>query len=132
MGDKALLQLVIENPTNEAALTRLGELPASLARSQGRKLINILSAANDAFAQGSMNLQQQSFDIGKEKLLSKKLSRLVRAQAEKLGIAAEILASKRDISALIRNAARPRVLQGWRYEVIGQELQQNINQEETG
>ncbi len=59
-----------------------------------------------------MNLQQQSFDIDKEKLLSKKLSRLVRAQAEKLGIAAEILASKRDISALIRNAARPRVLQG--------------------
>jgi hypothetical protein len=28
---------------------------------------------------------------------------------------------------LIRDSANARVLRGWRYEVIGQELQQNIN-----
>jgi ribonuclease D len=127
IADKALLQLVTENPANETALGVLGELPTSLARSQGRKLISILAAANDAFAQGDMNLQQQTFDIEKEKILGKKLSKLVRAKAEQLGIAAEVLASKRDISALIRDSAHARVLRGWRYEVIGQELQQNIN-----
>ena len=127
MGDKALLQLVTENPANEAALGGLGELPASLARSQGRKLINILGAANDAFAQGDMKLQQQTFDVEKEKIVGKKLSKLVRAKAEQLGIAAEVLASKRDINALIRDSAHARVLRGWRYEIIGQELQQNIN-----
>jgi len=126
MGDKAILQLAVENPANEAALGKLGEVPDSLARNQGRKLIGIVEAANDAYAQGDMDLEQLTFDIDKEKMLSKKLGKLVRAQAEKLGIAAEILASKRDISALIRDAANTRILRGWRYDAIGKELQENL------
>lgn len=126
MGDKALLQLAIENPANEKALDRLGELPPSLARNQGQKLISILSAANDAFAKGDMGLQQQVFDIDREKILGKKLAKLISAKAEELGIAAEILASKRDISALLRDSANARALKGWRYEAIGKELQENI------
>jgi ribonuclease D len=51
----------------------------------------------------------------------------VRAKAESIGLAPEILASKRDISALIRDAANARVLQGWRYEEIGKQLQENID-----
>jgi len=126
MGDKAILQLATENPADEAALSKLNEVPGSLARNQGRKLISIVEAANDAYARGDMDLQQQSFDVETEKMLSKKLAKLVRAKAEKLGIAPEILASKRDISALIRDAANARVLQGWRYDVIGKELQENL------
>jgi len=124
-SDKALLQLAVENPANEAALSKMVEVPASLARNQGRKLIGILEAANDAYAQGDMDLQQQVFDIDTEKMLSKKLSKLVRAKAEKLAIAPEILASKRDISALIRDPANARVLRGWRYDIIGKVLQEN-------
>jgi ribonuclease D len=127
MSDKALLQLAVENPANEGALNKLGELPASLARNQGNKLIGILGAANDAFARGDMGLEQQTFNIDKEKMLSKKLSKLVRAKAESIGLAPEILASKRDISALIRDASNARVLRGWRYEEIGKQLQENID-----
>ena len=125
MSDKALLQLTVENPAKESELSKLTELPASLARNQGRKLIGILDAANNAYAKGDMDLQQQDFNIDVEKMLSKKLAKLVRAKAESLGIAAEVLASKRDITALIRDPASARVLQGWRYEVIGKELQEN-------
>ena len=100
----------------------LRELPGGLARSQGRKLINILAAANEAFAKGGIQIDQQEIDIDREKALSKPMVKLVRATAEKLGIAAEVLASKRDINAIIRGTDNARALQGWRLDIVGEEL----------
>ena len=122
IGDKALLELVTENPASEQAVQGLRELPGGLARSQGRKLLNVLGAANDAFAKGDIQIDQQEIDIDREKALSKPMGKLVRATAEKLGIAAEVLASKRDINAIIRGTNNARALQGWRRDIVGEEL----------
>ena len=122
IGDKALLELVTENPASEQAVQSLRELPAGLARSQGRKLLNVLAAANESFTKGDIQIDQQEIDIDREKALSKPMGKLVRATAEKLGIAPEVLASKRDINAIIRGTDNARALQGWRLDIIGEEL----------
>jgi ribonuclease D len=81
-----------------------------------------MGAANEALEKGELQLTQQTVERGTENTLSKKLMKLVRVRAEELGIAAEVLASKRDISALIRNEPALRVNSGWRQSVIGAEL----------
>jgi len=127
IGDKALLELATTNPANERTLQNLTELPESLARKQGHKLLTVLGAANDAFANGDMALTQQEIDIDREKVISKEMAKLVRAEAEKLNIPPEVLASKRDINALIRDAENARVLNGWRREIVGEQLAEIAN-----
>jgi ribonuclease D len=124
ISDKALLELTTVNPASEQAVQNLSELPAGLARKQGSKLLTVLAVANDAFASGSMDIEQQVIDIDREKALSKQMGKLVRAEAEKLGIAAEVLGSKRDLNAVIRGAKDARALQGWRLNIIGRQLQE--------
>ncbi|HJP04830.1 MAG: ribonuclease D [Chromatiales bacterium] len=123
LSDKALLQLAAANPASENALGHIEDLPPPVARKQGSRLIAIMGAANKAIEKGELELVQQTAERGTENTLSKKLMKLVRARAEELGIAAEVLASKRDISALIRNESSLRVMSGWRQAVIGNELQ---------
>ena len=65
---------------------------------------------------------QQIPDRDKDKAQSKALSKIVRAKAEELQIPAEILGSKREISALIRGDRSGKLGSGWRYQVVGEEL----------
>lgn len=122
MSDTTLLQLATNPPATASALEKLSDMPPALARKQGPALIEILSAANSAFAAGDMQLEQQAVDIPREKILSKRLLEHVAAKAKTLGIAPEILASRRDINALLRNPATSRVTQGWRHAIIGETL----------
>jgi ribonuclease D len=120
--DKALLQLAANNPASENAMLHVEDLPPPVVRKHGIKLLEILMKTNDALAAGELDLTQQIPDRSAENMLSKKLMKLVRAKAEEVGVAAEVLASKRDISALIRNEQSSRITNGWRYDVIGKEL----------
>ena len=122
LADKTLLQIADANPADASALERLSEVPPPVARKQGRKLLSILAAANAAFTRGEVSYQQQIPDRDLDKALSKKLTGIVREQAEQLGFAAEILASKRDINALLRGSTKSRVTTGWRKAIIGDQL----------
>jgi ribonuclease D len=122
LSDKALLQLATENPNQTNQLQKIDDMPAAIIRKQGDKLLNVLAAANDSFARGDSEFTKEIVDIEREKSLSKRMTTLVKEEAEKLGIAAEVLASKRDINAVIRGSADARVLNGWRRAVIGDKL----------
>lgn len=122
LSDKALLQLATANPQHADRLQQIDDLAPAVIRNQGKKLLHILASTNDSFANGEIEIDQFKVDIDREKSLSKKMSTLIREEAEKLGIAAEVLASKRDITALIRGAADTRVTSGWRQEIVGDKL----------
>ena len=122
ISDAAILQLASSNPTSTRTLEKIAELPPALARKHGSALLEILNAANNAFAGGNTSYAQQSVDIPREKVLSKRLLERVASVARKLDIVPEVLASRRDINALLRNPATSRVTQGWRREIIGEAL----------
>jgi ribonuclease D len=122
ISDKALLQLAADSPADESELRNIADLPPPVARKQGRTLVGILNDTNDALASGELEFTQHIIDRATENALSKKLMKLVRAKAEELGIVAEVLASKKDVSALIRGGAAEKLTSGWRKAVIGDEL----------
>jgi len=122
ISDAAILQLASSNPASARDLEKITDLPPALARKHGSALIEILNAANKAFADGDTRFEQQAVDIPREKVLSKRLLERVATVANTLGIVPEILASRRDINALLRNPATSRVTQGWRRAIIGEAL----------
>jgi ribonuclease D len=52
----------------------------------------------------------------------RRLSAIVQKRAGELGLAAEILATRRDLESIVRDEQDADVLQGWRRTVVGQDL----------
>jgi ribonuclease D len=122
LSDKALLQIAAANPDSEQQLGRIEDVPGSVVRKQGHKLLAILEAANTALSAGELRLTQAAPEREQDKSTLKSLTALVRAKAEELGIAPEVLASKRDLQALLRDEPDLKVLKGWRKAEIGNAL----------
>jgi ribonuclease D len=117
--DTALLEVAKTLPDNIGALGKIDGLPAGLVRRSGKKILDAVARASKADADyrppGAPNEAQ--------KAALKQMQQYVAACAEDLGIAAETLASKRDLSAVIISDDRSsRVLTGWRRDVLGDEL----------
>jgi ribonuclease D len=69
------------------------------------------------------NLATQLQRDPERKRLMQDLSAIVRQIATDLGLPASLLASRRDLDALLDNPEECRVLRGWRLPIIGQRLQ---------
>ncbi len=121
--DSALLEVVAGMPSSMDELSRIDALPAGMIRRAGQNIIAAITAAdsddNDYDPPRPPNESQ--------KALLKSMQKLVAERAEDLGLAAETVASKRDLSAIILDRdQKSKVLQGWRRDVIGNQLTQML------
>ena len=126
MDDKSLLDIASADPKDSRALAQLESVPDGLARRQGDYILKTLAEGNASFETDPDAYDVRSIDRDTEKAMSKKLSAIVRRTAGELDIAAEVLGSKRDLTALIRGDENCRLLRGWRLEAVGRELQAEL------
>ncbi len=114
--DAVVISLAQELPDTIRALRAIDGLAPKLIRRSGNSILEMIAASgddrNDYVPPVTAN--------GKQKSLLKNMQELVTRSADELGIASEILASRRDLSAIIIGGDRSsRLLRGWRREVIG-------------
>ena len=116
--DTALLEIASNLPESIDALSSIDGLPAGLIRRSGKTILAAVAKADsnhDYRPPGAPNEQQ--------KALLKAMQKQVAECAADLGIAAETIASKRDLSAIIIGGDRnSKVLTGWRRSLIGDRL----------
>lgn len=117
LSDSALLELAARNPESNEALNQMRELPPAVARKQASELLTALATAN---ATDPGQHQQRIPERGNTRL--RKLLKVVQSLAKELDVAAEVLASKRDIEALLHGDPEARCTRGWRKGVIGDRL----------
>ncbi len=122
LADKALLQIAHTNPGQTDELRDIAELPPAVLRKQGQNIVRTIQSTNDDLAAGRLDLTQQPVPVPPDKKQVQQLSSIVRDTAGKLGIAPEILATRRDIIGILSNRDDVRVLQGWRRAIIGDKL----------
>lgn len=118
LKDSVLLGIAQLNPGNERELADVGGMPAATARRSGRDLLEILDEAangSDAYVPPSPPDEQQ-------KSLLKKIQRETAAIAEELGVAAEIVAPRKELAAALNGERECRVFTGWRRQIIGERL----------
>jgi ribonuclease D len=100
-------------------LARIDGLPAGLVRRSGARIVEILA---EAAAAKNHPAAPRSPDEAQKALLKSMQAKVAECAAD-LGIVAETIASKRDLSAVIVDRQHnPRLLTGWRRQLIGEEL----------
>jgi len=119
LRDNVLVDIAFRLPGAMAELARIESMPPKLLQRAGHAIVSIVAKsagdASDYRAPGPADEEQ--------KLLLKKMQSMVAECSNDLGIAAEIIASKKELSAVINGGNRDsRVFGGWRKELIGDQL----------
>jgi ribonuclease D len=120
LEDAGLRTLVLRAPRSMAELARVEELaPGFVERSGPAILHEIAAAALPTELPPPASRQRPDPEL---QARVKQLSSIVQKRANELGIATELLATRRDLESIVRNDTSADVLSGWRNEVVGKEL----------
>jgi ribonuclease D len=122
LADAALMALATAAPADLAGIEALGQLPPGVVRRSGTALLEELRQADADLACGAITPTQRSRPAATDNGQVKRLAAIVQKQAAELGIAPELLATRAELTALLRGVQTLRPLQGWRRDVIGAAL----------
>lgn len=120
LDDSALRTLVLRAPRDMAGLARVEELAPGFIERSGPALLQEIAAAGLP-AQLPPPAARQRPDPELQARV-KQLATIVQKRANELGIATELLATRRDLESIVRHDTSADVLSGWRNEVVGKEL----------
>lgn len=119
LRDETLLLLADQQPVTAQALAATPTMPAAVVRNCADELIRLIATAREcrepAPALQAPLTQQQKNTINR-------MMKVVREQARQLDIAPTTLATRRDLTRIVRGKLDTIALQGWREEVIGTQL----------
>jgi len=117
--DAVLISLASQLPTTIDELHAVEGLASGLIRRSGNRILAAIAAAdNDA----NDYMPPATPDEAQKSLLKQMQNQVTKCAAD-LGLAAETIASRKDLSALIIGGKHDsRILTGWRRELIGDEL----------
>jgi len=116
--DKTLLDIAVIQP---GSAEELADIPGMAERTAKRASSVILSAINEAKSDNS-DYQPPARPDDSQKALLKELQQRVVDCATELGVAPEIVAPKKELSAATGGDRGGRVFRGWRSELIGNKL----------
>ena len=122
LGDKLLVAIAQANPGDSQALGNIPDLPPAIARRQGGRILASLADANRALADGELDLERKQRSDAPDPAAVKALGAVLREQAERMGMAPEILATRRELLGLLRGELEQPVTSGWRREAVGERL----------
>ena len=112
MSDELLIRIAQARPKNVRALASVPEMPKRLAHRQGGEIIARLAARDDPALEQMLARAGNRERADRDAL--KALQAKVKARAAELGIEAEVLASRRDLAALLRGVPSAHLASGWR------------------
>lgn len=119
LRDALLLAIATALPARLAELQGIEGLAPGLLRRCGDELLEIIAAS----ARDQDDYRPAAPPTEAQKSQLKRLQERVSARAGELGIAAEVLASRRDLAAIVSGNTGPsRALEGWRRDLIGDDL----------
>ena len=120
VADKPLLDMASLDGSDADALTAIAGAPAKLVKKEASRLCAVLSSAGDRAGDFEETAKRPT---AAENRLLKKMTTLVKAEATRLETSPSLLATRSDLSALIRGErADSALLHGWRADLIGSKL----------
>jgi ribonuclease D len=119
LKDEALVALALRNPGNRGAFARLDALPPAIARRHADTLLGLLRAAADTEPPPRPVASRLE---GPQDKLARRLMDRLRELAERHRVSAPLLATRKDVEALVLGRRDLPLLQGWRFELAGEEL----------
>lgn len=119
MRDNVLLEIAYQLPESENQLSKIDGMSPRLLGRVGKELLRAIEAS----IADEHDYIPPSPPGEEQKALLKQMQAYVAQCAEDLGLAAETIASKRELSAVVVSGRTDsRVFSGWRREIIGDDL----------
>jgi len=119
MPDETIRELARRRPDSPTALAAVPGLSAALARHSADELIERVATA----AREEVPADEPPDRLTPEQKASmRRLQTTLQAVAAHLGLVPEVLATRRDLTALARGSRDAVPLRGWRREVVGEAL----------
>jgi ribonuclease D len=120
LTDPSLRDIVMQVPRTEAALERIQELPEGIRRNSGAQLLKLVADAQ--VPSPPPPLPQRRRPDPTHLALVAKLGDTLRSVATQLGLAPEVLATRRELEKLASGGLDGPSQTGWRREVVGRAL----------
>lgn len=123
LKDAVLTDIAVRLPGSRAELERIDGLPPKVIRRAGDTLLEAIAAARgESGAEQPAGRRRGAPDEQQKSLLEAMQARVGRC-AKELGVAAETIASRKELSAVVLEGERNvRVFTGWRKALVGDEL----------
>jgi ribonuclease D len=121
LPDEAVREIARLRPRTVAALAQAGSLPGGAGSKLAGEILEVVGAAASASpaeapAEAEDRLTPEQLD------LLRRLQETQQSVAKELGVSPEVLATRRELTALVRGARDVPALSGWRREAIGSAL----------
>jgi len=120
LEDAALRALVLQVPRSAAELAQIAELTPGFVERSGPVILREIAAAG--MPSQLPPLAPRTRPDPEIAARVKRLAGIVQKRATELGLASEVLATRRDLECIVRGAIDTEVLAGWRHEAVGKEL----------
>ena len=121
LPDDALLDIAFEQPDSVEVFNRNTRASSRAGARYGEQLVALVKEAGNAPESSFHRPPPPPLDLAKRRLV-KQMRQLVSDTAAELNLAVETLASRRDLVHLIQTGELPTRLDGWRTEIIGEQL----------
>jgi ribonuclease D len=113
--DQVLIDIAMTQPVDRADLAKIDGLPDSTIRRAGDQLLGIVADATHDESGYSPPARPDE----NQKALLRRMQQTVSACAEDLGLATELVAPKKELSAAMLGDTESRVFRGWRRDLVG-------------
>jgi ribonuclease D len=120
LADAALRDIVMRAPRKPSELAMIAELPEGVLNHSGPQILALIEAAD--LPERLVPLPQRHRPDPDTTAAIRKLSQLAQQIGRELGMAPEILATRREMERLVAGARDGAVLKGWRRAVVGERL----------
>lgn len=119
LRDSILLDIAGSLPTSTGELRAIENMPPKLAHRAGEELLAIVARSEG----DQVDYQPPRVPDEKQKRLLKSMQAAVAECASELGLSAETIASRKELSAVVISGRQEsRVFNGWRRDLIGKRL----------
>lgn len=119
MKDNVILEIAVRQPDSLNALSNIEGMPGRTAQRAEQEL---LAAVRDGLAAPDSHVPTER-PTEQQKSMAKKLQARVTKAAEESGVASELIAPRKEITAAaVSDDLSGRVFRGWRAELVGDDL----------
>ena len=119
LRDNVLLEMAARLPQSASALKAIPDMPPRVAQRNAAELLALIRQSGEE----DTGYRPPPAPDEAQKALLKKMQAVVAEVAGDVGLANEVVASRKELSAvIIRNDRNSRVFRDWRRELIGEEL----------
>ena len=128
LSTQTLISICITRPKNLSQLSRISDISQGLVRNSGLSILSVLNKFPAPAGDRELSVRNRVERLTVEQKKSVNMAmKLLKEIAQKERIGQGLLANRSDIEAMVQGEKDIKILTGWRYELFGKRLLEDVS-----